>query len=233
MIKSLYQSGNTPIYLLLFVSLLLLNFTDLEFITTQEVYNAYQEKEIVEKYGDKYTDEFADDLSQDYEELTLSDYLSDLAFDSIFIFFDTLRIPYIAFFLLICFEFVKIIPNVGFIKLYKTVLIAEFVFVMQHGFQQLYLALFRPNYSMEDIIYSKPLALSSILQSATPKGGFLGYLVSYIDLFVFGYVFLIAFGLSVIYSLNLSKVIGWVILAYIASQAFSVVLNVLVFYVLL
>ena len=183
MIKKFYQSGNFPLYLLLFVCLLLLNFTDLEFVTTQEIYNAYQEQEIVEKYGDKYTDEFLEDLDTNYDELTLSDYLSDLAFDSIFIFFDTLKIPYIAFFLLICFELLYRIPDVKFGGLIKAVLVAEFVFVIQHAIQQLYLLVFKPDYSMEDIIYSKPLALTSLFGAQTPQEGILAYLIEYADLF--------------------------------------------------
>ena len=51
MIKSVYESQSYLLYLLLFVCLLLLNFTDLEFVTTQEIYDAYQEKQVIEKYG--------------------------------------------------------------------------------------------------------------------------------------------------------------------------------------
>lgn len=233
MIKSLYQSGNIPIYLLLFISLLLLNFTDLEFVTTQDIYNSYKQKEIVEKYGDKYTDEFADDLNADYEELSLSDYFSDLAFDSVFIFFDTLKIPYVAFFLLICFEISQIVPNANYLKLFKVVLIAEFVFVLQHGIQQFYLIFFKPEYTMEDILYSKPLALSSILKTETPESGILGYLVDYADLFEIGYVLLLALGVSIIYNVRFSNVVGWVLIAYIVSQLFTLFLNVLIFEVIL
>ena len=50
MIKKFYQS-----VAFLFICYFSLspssNFCNLEFVTTQEIYNAYQEQEIVEKYG--------------------------------------------------------------------------------------------------------------------------------------------------------------------------------------
>ena len=234
MIKSVYRSSNFPLYLLLFFSAYLLNFTDLEFITTEEIYNAYQEDQVIEKYGDTYTDEFLDDLEEgDYDELSTADYLSDLAFDAVFVFIDTIRIPYIAFFLLIIFELIYPITEVRFSKLLKTVIVAEFIFIFQNLIQQVYLVLFKPDYTMEDIIYSKPLALSSLLGSNTPNEGLVGYLVDYADFFEVFYVGVLAYGLAYMYEIKFSKIVGWVLLAYVASQVFTLLLSVLIFDVLL
>uniref|UniRef100_UPI00404759C9 hypothetical protein n=1 Tax=Roseivirga sp. TaxID=1964215 RepID=UPI00404759C9 len=233
MIKNIYNSSNTPLYLLLFISAYLLNFTDLEFVTTEEIYNAYQQDRIVEKYGDDYTDEFLEDLEDDYEEPTTSEFLGDLVFDAIFVFIDTVRIPYLTFFLLICFELLLHIPNIRYLKLFKTVIVAEFVFIVQTLIQQVYLLVFKPDYTMEDIIYSKPLALGSLLGESTPESGLLSYLIEYADLFKVAYIFLIAYGIATIYVVRFSKVIGWVFVAYIASQLFYQLLSILIFDVIL
>lgn len=233
-LEQVYATSNLPLYLLLFLSLYLLQFTDLEFVTTDRVYEAYQEQRQFEEYGESYADEFQQEIDQmNYEDETTWDYILDLLLQGVIVLIETIKLPYIAFFMLICFEMFYGIKTATFGGLLKVTIIAEMIFLVQDIIQQGYLFLFKADRSMQDIIYSKPLALKSLLGPQVDTSGFLAYVVGYLDLFELGYIMLLAYGVCHLYSQPYRRVLGWTFIFYLSSQVIAVLIEVFFLEVLL
>jgi len=234
--KSLYSSSNWPIYAFIFICSVLLQFTDLEFVTTEKVYNAYQEQEEIENYGESYADEFAQDLEElEYDEEDDSDwnFLYDLLFDAIVVSFETIKFPYIAFILLLGFELFFGVRTVTFSKLLKITMISEIVFLVQDGIQQLYLLIFIPERTMNDIIYSKPLAIKSLLGSEFEYSKVLDYFIGYFDLFEVGYILMLAWGFAYLFQQSFKSVTPKILILYSVSQVLVILLEVFIFEVMI
>lgn len=234
--RVLYQSSNWLIYLLLVITSVLLQFTDLEFITTEKVYNAFQEQKRIEKYGEGYADEFAEDLEElgyDEGEDSNQGYLWDLLFDFMFVLIESVKYPYVAFFLFIGFELFFEVRNVSFSQFLKITMVGEFVFLIQDGIQQLYLIFFVPERTMTDIIYSKPFSLKSLLGRDFSYPDYVDYVLGYLDLFEFGFVLVLAWGVTYFFRISFNNSLSRTALVYCISQVLIVLMEVFLFEVML
>lgn len=231
--RSLLNNPNYLLYALLFLVLYLLQFTDLEFITTSEVYEQYQVNEAEKHYGENYAKDFEDDLAElDYLEddgLTFQ----DLLFDAIFVLIDTIKIPFIAFFIIMGFDLIYEIPEIKYAKVLKATIIGEMVFAIQYAIHQLILVLFYQSPTMEQIWDSEPLSLEGLIRSNFELSTILDYIVPYLDGFEVLYVLAIAWAISLMYDTKFKTIAGYVALFYLISQVMIVLFELFVFEVIL
>jgi hypothetical protein len=231
--NKLLQSNSGTIYILLLLFAYLFLFVKGEYVTTEKIFDAYEQERKVEKYGQSYADEFSSDLEElDFlgeDDLTSIDYL----FYALLAFLETIKFPYIAFFIFIGFELVSPIEGNRFNPIFKSVMIAELVFISQKALQQLYLLFFKPDRTYQDIAYSKPLALKSLLGSEVSLDGYIRYFISYADFFQVFYIGMLAWGLSVLFN----RPFGWLLpkvgLYYIVSQLLLVSFMMFIFEIIL
>ena len=211
----------------------LLQFTDLEFISTERVYQEYQEQQELEKYGESFTDDFEEDLEEldylDDSDMTVSDYL----FDTLFVFFDTIKLPFIAFFIILGFELFFEIPGIRFSQILKATILAEFVFVLQSLIHQLILLVFYPGASMVTIIYTEPLSLKSVLGPGFEIGNIFEYFINYLDGFELLYLLFLPYLISRMYDLKYTYAFTYVGIFYIASQLLLISLEYFLFEIIL
>jgi hypothetical protein len=231
--NSLLNSPNYLLYLLLFSGLYLLQFTDLEFITTSEVYQQYQLNETEKRYGEDYADQFSDDLDEldylDDDSLTFQ----DLLLDALFVFADTIKIPFIAFFIIMGFDLVYEISGIRYRQVLKATIIGEMVFGIQYAIHQLILVIFYETPTMEQIWNSEPLSLEGLIRSNFEISSLLDYIIPYLDAFEILYVLTIAYAIATIYKLRFRTIALYVGLFYLTSQVMIVLFELFVFEILL
>jgi|UniRef100_UPI004047579B hypothetical protein len=231
--NKLLEGNGVMIYFLLFLFMYLILFTKGELVTTEKIFAAYEHEKKIEKYGQNYADEFASDLEEldflEEEELTSIDYL----FYALLAFLETVKLPYITFFLFLGFELISPLDGNRFKPIFKAVMIAELVFVLQDIMQQSYLFFFRPDRTMQDIAYSKPLALKSLLGPGVSLDGYVRYVIGYADFFELFYVLVLAWALSILYQTSFKQLLPKVGLYYFISQLLLVVFLMFLFEIII
>ncbi|MFT6962785.1 MAG: hypothetical protein ACJAWV_002517 [Flammeovirgaceae bacterium] len=198
--NSLRQNGWLLFVLLCLVQLLFttLNF---EFVSTEEIYAEYlEEKDNANLESDTDYSEYEDDIDE-LEDENEDVFLEDLAFDTAFIVVDKLvSFTSITFCILVAFLLINK-HKVSFGKIFKVVLIANFVFLLPVLVKLLWFSI-QSDYSFEDIQYFYPLAAIQIFDAGTLPD-WLVYLFKTLNLFELAYIFLLSLLLSV--QLNISK----------------------------
>lgn len=165
-LEKFLEGNGWLLYMLYCLTLWLLIFFNSEYIATEELYNEYRQKQIEENYTDQYNEiatEFEEDLDG-FEDEEESYEVTDSLFDLLFIVIQSsTQFFIISVFIYVALTFNQRTENVSFKTIFKSVIVAEFVFFLPRIVKLIWFSIL-DEYSYKDLIDFSSLSLYSLLK---------------------------------------------------------------------
>lgn len=200
--QQILDANGWLLFALFFLASFLLTFVDIEFVSTDQVYEEYFHEMLDKKYGSH--DEFVSDFEDDLAELDLDDNSIDwqgVLLDAGFILLKfVFSVPLVAALFLLGFLFERKYEHFRFESLFKATMLANFVFLLPTLLMVLWFLFFQTDYSYKDLEAFGPLSLINWIDSESIPSWLIG-LVELINLYELLFVVLVAYGLAYFYQL--------------------------------
>ena len=215
--NQILDSNGWLVFILFLLCSFLLNFVDIEYVSTNQIYDQYFQKLTEEKYGSH--DEFVAGFEEDLADLDLDDeQLIDwegLLIDMIFILVKFLfTVPLIAGLLLFGFVFERKYEHIKYEGIFRATMLANFVFLLSTVVMIIWFVFFQPDYSFENLRDFSPLHLISWIDRDLIPNWSYGLLLS-INLYELVFVLLITHGICHEYNLKFKELFSRISLVYL------------------
>lgn len=218
---------NGWLLLLLFCLVMwLLVFVNNEFVVTEEIFDAYLEAQMQEKYDDDYNalaSEFEDDLEE--EEVNDSMWYDSLLDLGVITLQSIFQFGIISAFIFVGLTLANLPQAALYHSVFKVAIVSEYIFFIPKTVKYIWFIIVNSTYNYQDIKNFNPFSLYGLFDSNTVPAWAV-YPLKFVNIFEILYVFALAIGISVITEERLSKVFRLVIVSYMSLMLLWIVVRI-------